>query len=286
MPPFLRLLRPHQWVKNGFVAAPLFFTPEAVTSDGLATVALGIVAFSAVSSAVYVLNDTVDREADRMHPEKRKRPIASGQISVPTALMLMVLLAVIGFGLGFWLPWPFGAVLAVYAVMNVAYSFKLKQMAILDVMVIALGFVLRVEAGAALIAVAPSVWILICTGLLALFIALAKRRDDLVRALDQSHRSSLAGYTLPFIDTALTAVLGGLLVSYLIYCTDPAVQAKLGSTQLYFTAPFVIAGILRYLQIAIVEQRSGNPTMIAITDKFLITAVAGWLAVFAVLIYG
>ncbi|MDX2101309.1 MAG: decaprenyl-phosphate phosphoribosyltransferase [Alphaproteobacteria bacterium] len=286
MPPLIRLLRPHQWVKNGFVAAPLFFTPEAVSSATMVTVALGIAAFCALSSAVYVLNDTADRESDRLHPEKCRRPIASGAVSVATALVVMVVLAAVGFGLGLALPWPFGLVLALYAGMNVAYSFKLKHVAILDVMVIAMGFVLRVEAGAALIAVRPSVWILICTGMLALFIALAKRRDDIVRSLDASHRAALAGYSRQFIDTALTAVLGGLLVSYLIYTTDPVVQSKLGTDQLYLTAPFVIAGVLRYLQIAIVEERSGNPTMLAITDRFLICAVLGWIGMFGVLIYG
>jgi hypothetical protein len=153
-------------------------------------------------------------------------------------------------------------------------------------MLIALGFVLRVYAGSELIMVLPSVWIIVCTGLLALFLALAKRRDDLVKRLDSDHRSALKGYTKPFIDTAINAVLGGLLVSYLIYTTDPAVMDRLGTRQLYLTAPFVIAGILRYLQITLVEERSGSPTKLALTDRFLILTVLGWVAMFAALIYG
>jgi hypothetical protein len=130
------------------------------------------------------------------------------------------------------------------------------------------------------------VWIIVCTGLLALFLALAKRRDDLVKQLDSGHRSALKGYTKPFIDTSITAVLGGLLVSYLIYTTDPAVMMRIGSQHLYLTTPFVIAGVLRYLQITLVEERSGSPTTLALTDRFLIVTLLGWVATFGVLIYG
>lgn len=286
MPPAIRLLRPKDWVKNAFVLAPLFFTPEAVSLPNIWMVALGFASFCAESSAVYIINDYVDREADRRHPDKRSRPLAAGTVGVPLAFAMLAALSAGGLALAALLDLKFAAILAAYLVVNLLYSLRLKQMAIIDVLLVSVGFVLRVEGGAALIRVNPSVWIIICTGLLALFLALAKRRDDLVKQLDAGHRAALRGYTVPFVDTAITAVLGGLLVSYLIYTTDPQVIQRFGTDQLYLTAPFVIAGVLRYLQITMVEERSGSPTAIAVSDRFLILAVAGWVITFAALMYG
>lgn len=282
-----RLLRPRQWVKNAFVAAPLFFTPPAWTPDDAAAVIVTIVVFCLLSSAVYVINDFADREADRLHPVKKLRPIASGEISPDAALAVMAVLLVGAGALGLLLL-PAGVVLiaALYLALNLLYSFWLKHVSLVDVLIVAAGFVLRVEAGAAAIAVEPTVWIVVCTGLLALFLALAKRRDDLAKLLSQEHRPSLAGYNSRFIDTALAMILGALLVSYLIYTTDQTVIARYGTDRLYLTAPFVIAGVLRYLQITLVEQRSGSPTDIALTDRFLIVTVIGWVVVFGLLIYG
>ena len=286
VPPVIALLRPHQWVKNAFVAAPLFFTPTALNAGAVVTVLLGMLAFCALSSAVYILNDYMDRAADRLHPQKRHRPLAAGSVPIPLALALMAVLVVGGLALAAALAPRFAGIALIYLFVNALYSLKLKDVSIVDVMLVALGFVLRVYGGAELIHVLPSVWIIVCTGLLALFLALAKRRDDLVKQVDTSHRSSLEGYTKPFIDTAITTVLGALLVSYLIYTTDQTVMSRIGSNNLYFTTPFVIAGVLRYLQIAVVEERSGSPTTLALTDKFLVLTVLGWLATFAVLIYG
>ncbi len=286
VPPLLVLLRPHQWVKNAFIAAPLFFTPSAVNVGSVTVVLLGMLAFCALSSAVYILNDYMDRAADRLHPRKRLRPLAAGSVPIPLALGLMAALIVGGLALSWSLAPRYAGIALVYLFVNALYSLKLKDVSIVDVMLVALGFVLRVYGGAELINVLPSVWIVICTGLLALFMALAKRRDDLVKNVDTSHRSSLEGYTKQFIDTAITTVLGALLVSYLIYTTDQAVMTRIGSHNLYLTTPFVIAGVLRYLQITVVEERSGSPTALALTDKFLVLTVLGWLATFGVLIYG
>jgi 4-hydroxybenzoate polyprenyltransferase len=283
----LRLARPRQWVKNAFVAAPLFFTPSAWAPTPAIAVGLTIALFCLLASAVYVINDYADREADRLHPVKCKRPIASGEVAPGAALALAAILLV---GAGVlalvFLPAAVWPIAFLYLVLNLLYSFKLKHVAILDVLIVAAGFVLRVEAGAAAIHVDPTVWIVICTGLLALFLAVAKRRDDIAKVMSQSHRPSLAGYNLRFIDTALSMILGALLVSYLIYTTDQTVIARYGTDKLYLTAPFVVAGVLRYLQITLVEERSGSPTDIALTDKFLIATVVGWIAVFGVLIYG
>lgn len=285
LPPIIRLLRPKQWIKNSFVAAPLFFTPDKVTTASLLDVLVGFAVLCMVASAVYCLNDLRDAEGDRNHPVKKDRPIASGAISPAAAMVLMVLLLAGGVALAAWrvpvILWVVGA----YFAINIAYTVRLKHIAILDVLIVAFGFVLRVEAGALIVDIEPSAWILIVTGLLALFIALAKRRDDIVRDLDADHRKSLGGYTLPFLDGCLMAVLSTLLVSYLIFTTDQAVMARLGSEKLYFTGPFVVAGVLRYLQLTIVYERSGSPTDLVYRDPGLQLSVAGWLATFIWLLY-
>ena len=278
-------MRPRQWIKNGFIAAPLFLTPAAATWPMVQTIALAILAFSAVASAVYILNDYVDREADRKHQIKRFRPLAAGTVPIPIAFGLLGLLLIMGFGLGIWLSIPFAIILTVYFVLNVGYSLGLKNIAVVDVFIIALGFVLRVEAGTILIGVTATVWLTIMTGLLALFIALAKRRDDLIKSMTTAHRSSLAGYNKPFLDSTVTVLLGALLVAYLIYTTDRVVMARMGSDNLIYSAPFVVAGIMRYLQLMFVEERSGNPTEIVLTDRFLILTIVGWALCLGLLIY-
>jgi 4-hydroxybenzoate polyprenyltransferase len=286
MAPIIVLLRPQQWIKNLFVAAPLFFTPAAVSLGAVGQVALGIACFSALASAMYVLNDWCDRESDRQHPLKRLRPLAAGTIGAAPALLLALGLAVAGFAVALLLlPFAFTQLLVGYAGLNIAYSFGLKRIAILDVMLIAIGFVLRVYGGGFLIGVLPTVWIIACTLLLALFLALAKRRDDIVRGMEEGHRPSLAGYNAPFLDTAIAIVLAALLVCYLLYTTQPQNMARLHSDKLFLTVPFVIAGVLRYLQITIVEHRSGSPTRLAVSDRFLLLAIIGWLVTFALLIY-
>jgi 4-hydroxybenzoate polyprenyltransferase len=281
----IRLARPKHWVKNAFVAAPLFFTPDAITAGTLAAVALAVAAFSLAASAVYIVNDYFDREADRLHPQKRTRPLASGRVSGAAALAFATVLVLAALGLCAFLPAGFGRILALYLAINAAYSAKLKHVSLLDVLIVAAGFVLRVEAGAAAAGVAASVWIVVCTGLLALFLALAKRRDDLTAAMGTAHRGALDGYNLPFVDTALAVVLGALLVSYVIYTTDANAIRRYGTDRLYLTVPFVVAGVLRYLQIALVEERSGSPTDLAVADRFLLACVLGWVAVFGYLIY-
>jgi 4-hydroxybenzoate polyprenyltransferase len=285
LPALLELLRPQQWIKNAFVGAPLFFTPAALSWHSVHQVGAGIASFCALASAVYILNDAIDRDADRLHPTKRNRPLASGRVGLGVALATLAVLVVYGLGLAATLSRDFALIGGGYFLLNVGYSLGLKRVSILDVMLISLGFVLRVEAGAALIDVTPSAWILISTGLLALFLALAKRRDDLVRDLGGEHRRSLDGYSKPFLDMAVSITLGALLVAYLIYTTDAAAMARLGTDKLFYTAPFVVAGILRYLQIMLVEQRSGSPTALVTSDRFLIGAIVGWVTTFGLLIY-
>src|SRR6202158_159928 len=287
MPPILTLLRPNQWIKNAFVAAPLFFTPQAISGAALVHVALGVACFSAMASAIYVLNDWRDREVDRKHPLKRLRPLAAGTVASGTALVLALCLALASSAVtSIWLPRRFAIVLAIYVLQNLAYNFGLKQIAILDVLCIAIGFVLRIYAGGTLIGVTPTVWIVACPLLLALFLGFAKRRDDLILGVDDEHRLSLSGYNLPFLDASLAIVLAALVVSYLLYTTQPENMTRMHTDKLYLTAPFVIAGVLRYLQVTLVEHRSGSPTRLALSDRFLMLTILGWLATFALLIYG
>ncbi len=286
LPPLITAIRPHQWVKNAFVAAPLFFTPEIVSAQTLWATALAVLAFCFLASSIYLLNDIADREADREHPVKRNRPIASGRVSVLTAALLGTTLLVLGSAIALYLGTAFAIVAALYVVNNVLYSFWLKHKAIIDVCAIAFGFVLRVEAGSLLLDIAPSAWIVIMTGLLALFLALAKRRDDIVRKLGNNHRRSLEGYSRRFLDAALAMLLGALLVAYLIYTTDETVMTRLGNDKLFYTAPFVAYGVLRYLQLTVVYERSGSPTKVVLTDPPILLAVIGWIATFGFLIYG
>lgn len=279
------LMRPRQWVKNAFVFAPLFFTPPAMSVRAAVMTFLVFVAFCCVSSAVYCFNDLRDRESDKLHPTKRLRPLASGRISPATAATLAVALLVVGMSITLAVAPIVALVFVAYLLTNIAYTLVLKNVSIVDVLTIAIGFVLRVYGGALVIGVVPTPWIQICAGLLALFIALAKRRDDVVLEIDAAHRVSLAGYTRTFLDACIAVTLAALLVSYMIFTLNDAVMARLGSDKLFLTVPFVIAGIFRYLQLTLVFERSGSPTELVFKDAFLVVSVVGWVFLYAYLIY-
>ncbi len=280
----VKLLRPRQWVKNVFVFAPLFFSPAASADSALSDVLFMFAAFCLGASGLYCLNDFCDRESDKLHPQKRLRPVAAGTISPTVALILSGVLAASGLAIAFVMT-KGGWVLAAYLGLTILYSFVLKRLAIVDVLTIALGFVLRVYAGAAAASLEPTVWILVCTGMLALFIALTKRRDDLTQELNAEHRESLGGYSIAFLDASFVMVSTALVVSYVVFTTDPDAMQRLGSDKLYLTIPFVIAGTLRHLQLTMVYKRSGSPTDLALSDPFLVIAVLGWIGAFAFLMY-
>jgi len=286
VPEFIRLLRPRQWIKNAFVSAPLFFTPAAVSPGNFRLILAGTVIFCLASSAIYILNDLFDREADRLHPTKAARPLAAGTVSVGTAVIAFSALTLTSIIASLLLSKSFGLFVISYLVLQSAYSLGLKHIAVLDAMMIAIGFVLRIFAGSALIGAVPSPWIVIATGLVASFLALAKRRDDLSREVAGGHRRSLSGYTVEFLDTATAILLSALLVCYLMYTTSDAVIGRLNAPHLYMTSLFVLAGVLRYLQLAIVFRRSGSPTDVMLSDPFMITACAGWFLVFGYLVHG
>lgn len=279
-------MRPEQWLKNGFVLAPIVFSGLVGDPDAWLRTWLAVAAFCAASSAVYLINDVIDREADRSHPIKKSRAIASGEISVTTALVVAVLLLAAAGVVSVWLGGWFPAVLAAYVSLVLLYSGLLKRAVFLDVMVVAAGFVLRVVGGAAAIDVPVSRWILVVTYLLALYLVLGKRRSELVLlgAEADNHRVVLGHYTLPMVDQAISVVLGATVVAYALYTVAPETVAKVGSEGLLATVPIVLYGLFRYLYLLHRHELGGSPTKALLTDRPLLVCVVIWLAVAAVVI--
>ena len=284
---FIRLARPHQYLKNGFIFLPLFFSYQLTHWQSLLRVTLSFLVFCLAASSVYVLNDLKDIQDDRLHPVKKNRPLASGAILVTDAIYFMMLLALSSLMLALIFP-DFSVLMltAGYIGMNIAYSFALKHIPIVDVVTIATGFVLRVFVGGRAAGIPVSHWIVLMTFLLALFLALAKRRDDLLLAADGKHlRRSLNGYTMEYISLSMGVMAAVTIVSYILYTLSPEVIIKHGTDNLYLTTFWVIVGLLRYLQIALVEKFSGSPTRTLIRDVFLQITIAGWFAHFVLLLY-
>ena len=287
MKSLLKLLRPHQYIKNLFIFLPLFFALKVTQGDLLVAAFLAFVAFSLTASSVYVFNDYLDIEDDRQHPKKRTRPLASGEVSKNQAKGLMAGLVIIGTGLMAWINLDAFFVLLFYVVLNLAYTLRLKHVAVLDVAIIALGFVLRLFVGSFVTGVPLSMWIVVMTFLLALFLALAKRRDDVLIYLEtgQKMRKVVDGYNLKFLDSAMVIMASVVIVAYTLYTISADVTSRLHSEYLYLTVIFVILGIMRYMQIAFVEEDSGSPTRVMLKDRFLLIVVVGWLATSFWIIY-
>ena len=283
---WLRLFRPQHWVKNGFVLAPLLFSGKATDPAVLMDALLAFAAFCLAASAVYAFNDVADRAEDLAHPVKRFRPVASGRISTGQAWTAAAVLAVLALGLS-WLVGPLSTLcVAAYLALNVAYSYWLKHLVLLDVFAIATFFLLRLLSGAAAVRVHPSVWLLLCGGLLALYLGFAKRRHELLVLGDTSadHRSVLAHYSAPFLDQISSVLLAVTLVSYLMYSLTSETAARVGSEALSYGAPFVLYGVFRYLYL--VHRRDlGSPTETILTDRPLMGAVALWLLYNAFVLY-
>ncbi len=283
---FFALIRIRHWIKNGFVFAPLFFVPDlwgekaAWLSEGLA-----FLAFSFAASAVYILNDWCDREYDKLSPSRSTRPLASDRIPNWFAALCAATLTAASLVIGGMLSLFALLCLAAYLANNIAYSFCLRRYSLLDVTSIATGFLLRVLMGAAAIHVVPSPFILICTFLLALFLALEKRRDDLYQEVQLPARQALSGYNHQFLNVASIVLLGALTTFYLVYVTDGRVAERLGSEHLYITAPFVILGVLRYLQLSHFDRKAGSPVALLEGDRLLQACIGLWLLSFALLIY-
>jgi len=281
------IMRPHQYVKNLFIFLPLFFALKITEQELLLNAVLTFIAFSLTASAVYVLNDYHDIEEDKQHPKKKSRPLPSGAISRRQAVAIMIALFVTGVSMMTMISLQATAILVSYTVMNIAYSFFLKHIAIVDVVIIAIGFVLRLFVGAAVTNVPLSSWIILMTFLLALFMALAKRRDDVLIFLEtgKKMRRVIDGYNLQFLDTAMGIMAAVVIVAYTIYTTSAEVVQRLQSEHLYLTALFVIIGIMRYLQVTFVHLDSGSPTKIVLKDRFMQLTLFGWIATFAWILY-
>lgn len=287
MKDYLALLRAPQYIKNLFIYLPLFFALKLTDLHLIFNVTGAFIAFSFIASAVYIFNDLCDREDDRRHPQKRNRPIASGRISETKAKVAMTLLFAVGIAMSAFLSLTMLYLVLFYTVLNLAYTLKLKHIAILDIAAIAIGFVLRIFVGGAVGEVKIYMWIVIMTFLLALFLALGKRRDDVLIYLKTNNlpRKSIDGYNLVFIDTSMMIMAAITIVAYIMYTISPEIIVKFGTDKLYLTALFVLLGILRYLQLSLVTGNSGNPTELLLRDRFIRISIVGWMGTFGVLIY-
>lgn len=297
MKDIIRLVRPKQWLKNVFVLIPVFFGGRLSDVHDLLATAFAFVAFSFAASSIYCFNDIIDADADRRHPVKCSRPVARGAVTMRQAYMLMaqmILLALCvvlcGRYLSVFTPSQalrVGGVIAGYWLLNLAYCAWLKKYAIVDVSVIAFGFVLRVLAGGFATDIIPSRWLVLMTFLLTLFLSLAKRRDDVLRmnATDEAPRTNTIRYNLTFINQAITITASITTVCYIMYTVSPEVIARFQTEYLYLTTCFVILGLLRYIQITVVDEQSGDPTKIMLRDRFMQAVVVLWAISFAIIIY-
>jgi decaprenyl-phosphate phosphoribosyltransferase len=282
-----QLIRIEHWVKNLFLFLPAFFAARLNEWPVLENALLGFLAFSLIASSVYILNDLVDAPQDRNHPDKRNRPIASGAIGPKQAIAVLVILLGSGTALAAFLSPVMLIFSLLYFVVNIFYSFSLKHIAIVDVSLIGLGFLLRVLAGGAVTGVSVSHWLIVMTFLLALILGLAKRRGEYVIATGgHTFRKALEGYNLPFLDVSITVCSTVTIVAYLMYCFSPEVTSRIGSTNIFYTAFFVIVGILRYLQLALVFNRTESPTRALLHDRFLQIVLLAWIGAFVWLLYG
>jgi 4-hydroxybenzoate polyprenyltransferase len=283
---WVRLLRPKQWIKNAFVLAPLIFSGRAFDWSAQWQALATFVAFCLAASGVYAMNDVVDREQDRAHPIKRARPVAAGLIAVPSALTASLLLIAAGVAVAFAVGVRVGVAVASYFFLNLAYAFVLKRMVILDVFAVASFFVLRLLAGAAAVDVRPSVWLLLCGGLLALYLGFAKRRQelDLLGGNSTNHRAVLSNYSIPFLDQLSLVLLAVTIVAYIMYTLESETAKAVGSEALSYSTVFVLYGVLRYLYL-VHRSEGGNPAETLLTDRSLLIAVIAWVAYCGIVIY-
>jgi 4-hydroxybenzoate polyprenyltransferase len=288
MSPAMRLLRPEQWLKNFFIFAPLIFSRHLFDQGYVWTALQAFLVFSLLSSTVYIFNDIADREADRLHPTKRNRPIAAGRISIGTAVGIAAgLLLVIGFLVTF-LNAKFLFVAAIYFVLNLGYSFYLKRVILVDVFIVAAGFMLRVLAGAFAINVQVSEWLVLCTLFVSLFLSISKRRGELMLVKNSDHyegRAALRGYDIEFLDQMMTITASGMAISYALYTVAERTVSMFGSSNLIFTTLFVLFGIFRYLYLVRGRKTEDNPTHMLTTDAVTLLNVAAWFGVCVIIIY-
>ena len=287
----IKLLRPSHWVKNLFIFLPVFFGHQLTNASAVLSSFIAFVAFSLAASAVYCFNDIIDVEADRRHPVKCQRPIASGRVSITSAYVIMVMLialsAVSSLLFGNEHQYMVMLVIAAYLVMEFLYCTFLKRYAIIDICILSMGFVFRILLGGAATGIIISHWLIMMTFLLTLFLSFAKRRDDVLRmnATGEAPRKNTIRYNLTFINEAITITGSVTLVCYIMYTVSAEVTSNFNTNHLYLTSIFVLVGLLRYIQIAVVDQKSGDPTKAILSDRFLQLVVVAWGLTFLTLIY-
>ncbi len=287
LPLLVASLRPEQWTKNLLVLAGVVFGGRLLELRALLAALAAFAIFCALSGAVYLFNDVADREADQLHPLKRARPIASGRLSTRTALIVAALLGVAGIQAALLIRPEFGLVASSYLAVLLVYSFVLKHVVILDVLMIAAGFVLRAIAGAVAVDVPIGHWLLVCTTLLALFLGLSKRRHELTLLAEDAtgHRRILEEYSPYLLDQMIGVVTSSTLIAYTVYATSPDTAARLGTDKLGLTIPFVLYGIFRYLYLVHQKRGGGSPAALLLADRPLLVCVALWAASVIVLLY-
>ena len=286
----IKVARPTHWIKNIFVFLPVFFGGALLNTTEVVAAALTFMSFSLAASAIYCLNDIIDVDADRAHPVKCKRPIASGSITIPQAYGMMTVSLLLSILLMFLLPEGHAKsilVIIAYFVINVAYCLRLKEYAIIDVCIIASGFVLRILAGGYATGVHLSKWIVLMTFLLTLFLAFAKRRDDVLRmnTTGRAPRKNTSRYNLTFINQAITITGSVMVVCYVMYTVSPEIIAQFATDKLYLTSILVILAILRYLQISVVDEKSGDHVKVALSDRATQLILLAWMLSFLIIIY-
>lgn len=283
----IQSLRPTQWTKNFFIFAPLVFAKEFFALDLWLKTGAAFAIFCFFSGALYLVNDILDVEEDKLHPKKSQRPIASGRVAVSQAVASAVILSVLSLALAFVLNANFFIVCALYGGLQLAYSLKLKHVVILDVFIIAAGFVIRVVAGGLVIQVPLSSWLLICTTLLALFLAMSKRRHELVllEGNAPAHRPILKEYSAYLLDQMIGVVTASTVIAYCLYTVSEETVKKFGTSNLIFTTPFVLYGIFRYLYLVHQKGKGGSPEELIIRDKPLLLAIVLWIAAVVIVLY-
>ena len=285
---FLVSLRPKQWVKNVFIFAPMIFSLHLFQLAYIRNSLIAFVLFSLVSGSIYVFNDVIDRKKDQFHPEKKKRPIAAGKLGAPAALTAAGFLLLAVLSTAAQLNRSFFLIALAYCLMNVLYSLVLKRVVIIDIMIIALGFVLRVMAGGVINHILLYPWILISTFLLAIFLALIKRRQELLKMQKEEPelptRLTLKSYNISLLDQMISISTAATLISYIMYVLSPEVQEKFHSQRLYYTVPFVLFGIFRYLFLSYTKGEGESPSEIIYTDLPFTLNIILWVVVFIVLV--
>ncbi len=280
-------MRPRQWTKNGLVFAALIFSRNLFNLlDVLRSVA-AFLAFCLLSGAVYIINDLVDRKNDQSHPQKKLRPIASGRLKVSAAVVSAVVAVVLALAVGFWLDVRFGIVIVAYFAMQLAYSFRLKRIVVLDVMIVAAGFAFRAVAGTFVVHVQISPWLFVCTILLALFLAIAKRRHELMflEGGGISHRSVLGKYSETLLDQMIAVATSSTVVAYCLYTLAPETVEKFGTHNLILTVPFVLYGVFRYLYLVYRRDLGGAPERVLLTDVPLIIDILLYMGSVVAILY-